>query len=388
MNKGVIVGIFLLTLVLGVGSPIHGETEGTTDNKGVYTLGEVVVTGKGTGVESIGTVREIGSGDIEKKGARTLNEALELLPGLDVRIGAQGIPRINLRGLRSRHVILVLNGIPFNSTFDGQFDPTIIPVESIAKIKVSYGNHSVLYGQGGLGGVINIITKKGETGHKVTALAELGERGDILSQLTFSGGGDNMDFFLSGSHSDSDGFRLSSDFTSTSEEDGGIRENSDQKRSNFFANAGFSPSKNLDMGIIINYLQGEFGKPPGTINDGSDPFAARPKHERVKDYDGISGQISAGYDTSGPFSIRSWLFANQLDQEENRYDNDSYNSIARKGSYLKDNETQIFGGTIQSGYDLETAGRFTLALSAQKQEFETSGVIRDVRLGGGNWGLR
>ncbi|MCP4682007.1 MAG: TonB-dependent receptor, partial [Desulfobacterales bacterium] len=134
--------------------------------------------------------------------------------------------------------------------------------------------------------------------------------------------------------------------------------------------------------------QGEFGKPPSTINDGSDPFAARPKYERVEDYDGISGQISAGYDTSGPLSLRSWFFVHQLDQEENRYDNAAYNSIARKGSYLKDNETQIFGGTIQSGYDLETAGRFTLALSAQKQELETSGVIRDVRLGGGNWGLR
>ncbi|MDY6878752.1 MAG: TonB-dependent receptor plug domain-containing protein [Thermodesulfobacteriota bacterium] len=43
-----------------------------------------------------------------------------------MRTGAQGIPRINLRGLRSRHVTLLLNGIPFNSTYDGQFDPSII----------------------------------------------------------------------------------------------------------------------------------------------------------------------------------------------------------------------------------------------------------------------
>lgn len=387
MKKCVLVGVPILILNLMVGSLGYGSEENSNDHSGVYTLGEVVVTGKGSGVESIGTVREIKSEDIEKKGARTLNEALELLPGLDIRTGAQGIPRINLRGLRSRHVVLLLNGIPFNSTYDGQFDPSIIPVENIAKIKVSYGNHSVLYGEGGLGGVINIITKKGEAGFQGTAVGELGERGDTLYQTTLSGGEEKVNFFVSGSSFESDGFRLSDDFDETIYEDGGLRENSDNKRKNIFANAGFSPNENWDIGMIINYLQGEFGKPPGTL-DNSDPFANRLKYERVEDYDGISGQVSMNYNASGPFSMRSWIFINQLDQEENSYDDSNYNSIAVRRSFLKDNETQIYGGTIQTSYDLETTGLFTLSLSTEKQEFETSGVIRDVNLGGGNWGLR
>ncbi|KPK21400.1 MAG: TonB-dependent receptor, partial [Nitrospira bacterium SG8_3] len=141
-----------------------GLSQAAEEDMGTYTLGEVVVTAERHLVESVGTVREITAKDIEAKGARTLGEALELLPGVDIRTGAEGVPRVDLRGFRSRHVLLLLNGIPLNSTFDGQFDPSIIPVESIARIKVSYGSNSVLYGQGGLGGVINIITKKGTEG--------------------------------------------------------------------------------------------------------------------------------------------------------------------------------------------------------------------------------
>ena len=106
------------------------------EDAAIYTLGEVVPSAERDGVESVGTVREITAMDIQAKGARTVDEALELLPGLDIRTGAEGIPRVNLRGFRSRHVLLMLDGIPLNSTFDGQFDPSLIPVENIAKIKV------------------------------------------------------------------------------------------------------------------------------------------------------------------------------------------------------------------------------------------------------------
>mgnify|MGYP001588369518 FL=1 len=103
-----------------------------------YTLGEIVVGAEKKVVESVGTVREITSEDIQNKDARSLDEALELMPGINIRTGADGVPRVDLRGFRSRHVVLLLDGIPLNSTFDAQFDPSLIPVENIEKIKFSY----------------------------------------------------------------------------------------------------------------------------------------------------------------------------------------------------------------------------------------------------------
>ena len=98
-------------------------------------------------------------------------------------------------GFRSRHVLLLLDGIPLNSTFDGQFDPSIIPTENIAKIKVSYGTSSVLYGQGALAGVINIITKKGTEGFQGKASGEVGEGLERLGRFNLSGAKEKCGFF-------------------------------------------------------------------------------------------------------------------------------------------------------------------------------------------------
>lgn len=176
MNKGLIRMLVFLVIGTWLGFAHNGFSETATQQTATYTLGEIVVSGERAGVESIGTVREITADDITRRRVQTLDQALELLPGLDIRTGTDGVARVDLRGFRSRHVQLLLNGIPFNSTFDGQFDPSIIPVENIAKIKVSYGTHSVLYGQGGLGGVINVITKKGTEGLQGSAKLETGQR--------------------------------------------------------------------------------------------------------------------------------------------------------------------------------------------------------------------
>ena len=230
MRKDLIRVIIFVVIGIWLSFPQNGFSETETQQTAAYTLGEVVVTGERVGVEAIGTVREITADDIARRDARNLNQALELLPGLDIRTATDGIPRIDLRGFRSRHVLLLLNGIPFNSAFDGQFDPSIIPVENIAKIKVSYGNNSVLYGQGGLGGVINVITKKGTEGIQGNVKLETGARNRNLGSFSVSGAKDRFDAFVSGSALDSDGFVLANDFEATSEEDGGLSENSDRKQ--------------------------------------------------------------------------------------------------------------------------------------------------------------
>ena len=354
-----------------------------------YTLGEIVVGAERKVVEPVGTVREITSEDIQNKDSRTLAEAIELLPGINIRTGADGVPRVDLRGFRSRHVVLLLDGIPLNSTFDAQFDPTLIPVENIEKIKVSYGTNSVLYGDGGLGGVINIITKRGAKGVHGMVQGEAGEGDHYLGSFNLLGAHKQVDFFMSGSALDRNGFRLSDDFEKTSEEDGGLRENSDKRRNNFFANVNFTPSDKLLIGAIFNYLRGEFGKPPSTINDTSDIFANRPTFERMDNFEGYSGHLSLSYDLPGPFGLRSWLFFNQLKEEENRYDHGDYDSMddpTVKGTFHQDSETTIKGAALQTTWDLKKGGLLTLGLNGRKEEWETDGTIRDVPISGGGGG--
>jgi len=371
----------ILMAVLGIGLTLTltstGFSETYEDGAEIYTLGEIVVTAETEGIESVATVREITAKEIQARGARTLDEALELLPGVRIRTGANGTPRVDLRGFRSRHAVLLLDGIPFNSTFDGQFDPSLIPVESIAKIKVSYGNHSVLYGDGGLGGVINIITKKGAERIHGSVSQELGTDSHYLGRFTLSGGSGKADFFLGGSIYDRSGFPLSDDFNSISEEDGSTRENSDKERENLFANIGYSPNDEWQFGAVLNYVSGEYGVPPSTIDDKDDPFANRPKYERVDDLEGVSGHLSAAYVPCDQFRLRSWVFFNQMDEEVNRYDDENYDSMDRRNSSSFDNTTTIVGGALQPRYDFGSAGLITVGLNARQEEYESDGRVNN-----------
>ncbi|MBE0426151.1 MAG: TonB-dependent receptor [Nitrospirae bacterium] len=363
--------LFLMWIFIWMTAPAVVCSE-MQEGTGAYTLGEVVVKAEREGVEAVGTVREITAEDIESKGARTLDEAIELLPGLYMRTGADGVPRVDLRGFRSRHVILLLDGIPINSSFDGNFDPSLIPVESIEKIKVSYGTHSVLYGDGGLGGVINIVTKRGKKGVHGMVSGEAGEGDHYLGSFNFSGVHEKVDFFLSGSVLERNGFRLSDDFDKTPEEDGGIRENSDKRRNNFFANVNFAPSDKVLIGAVFNYLKGEFGKPSTTIFP-RDNFSDAQRYERMDNFEGYSGHLSLSYDLPGPFGLRSWIFFNQLTEEENRYDDGNFESITRNGTFHHNNETRIKGAALQTTCDLKTAGFLTLGLKGREEEWEVDG---------------
>ena len=379
-SKLLFVGLCVLSIWMLIFQVVYAQAiEDYTD---IYTLGEIVVSGERQGVEAVGTVREVTAEDIQNKGARTLDEALQLLPGVFIRTGADGVPRVDLRGFRSRHVILLLDGIPLNSTFDGNFDPSVIPVENIDMIKVSYGSHSVLYGDGGLGGVINIVTKRGKKDavHGMV-LGEAGDRSHYLGQFNLSGGYGKGDFFLSGSHSEIDGFRVSHDFKATPLEDGGTRDNSDKSRDNFFANVNFAPNDKILIGAVFNYLRGEFGKPSTTIFP-EDEFSDRPRFERMDNFEGYSGHLSLSYDLPGPFGLRSWIFFNQLTEEENRYDDGNFESITRSGSFHHDNETRIKGAALQTTCDLKTAGFLTLGLKGRNEEWEIEGfdITRDGRV--------
>ncbi len=322
----------LLLLCLSInayaGEPQQSDT--------TYTLGEIVVTEPKTkSVETIGTMHQITARDIEMRGAKTLD--------------------------RSRHVILLLNGIPFNSTYDGQFDPATISTENIAKIKVSYGNHSVLYGQGGLGGVINIITKKGTQKLSGGASATIAERGDYSLRADISGGSEKMDVFVSGHRQDSDGFRMSSDFDATNFENGGIRENSDAERNNIYANLGMTANKALRFAVAAGANKGEYAVPTQTNKKPS-------TYDRIEDYTGQFGQLSLGYDPKGPFSLKGWVYINKTKDDTATY---NYKNGSQIGNL--DGETKIYGTTVQTAFTTDPYGKLSISLNGECDTYTGNG---------------
>ncbi|MEI6897142.1 MAG: TonB-dependent receptor [Psychromonas sp.] len=67
------------------------------------------------------------------------------------------------RGLSDKYTLYLLNGVPFPTTTLGSQNIPNIPMESIQLVEVIRGVQASLYGSSSLTGVINIVTKTGET---------------------------------------------------------------------------------------------------------------------------------------------------------------------------------------------------------------------------------
>ncbi len=344
-----------------------------------YQLGEVVVTDQTTSSESVATVHTVTSLDIEQKGIRTLDEALKLVPGIYIRYGASGAPRIDIRGLRTRHVLLLLNGIPIKDTYDGQFDPTTIPVDHIARIKVTTGGGSVIYGAGGSAGIINIITKKGEQGVHTSILNEFGPEGYYSANATLTGAADKVDGVVSLGNTSQNAVPMSDDFNETSLQNNDSRENSDYERQTVFAGVNYAATEALNLGLTFNYQDGENGIPPATIDNKKDVFAPSVKYDRIEEIKSRSFQAAFDYTFQAPLQLRGWIFTSQGDTLSNRYDNDNYTTISKKGSYTEDATSTVHGANLQLSWLPRASDRVTLAAMVEKDAWESDGYEIDSK---------
>ena len=373
-------------------SPVQLLAIGTLEDQGedIFSLSEIVVDGRMPGIEAGQIVSEISAEDLKNTSARTLDEALNLLSEVDVRVGNEGVPRVNIRGFKSRHVLLLVDGIPMNSSYDQQFDPSLIPVEQIAKIKVTSGASSVLYGQGGLGGVINIITKKGQLGLRCKAGYEAGDGQPYLAKASISGGAGMIDFYASGSAYKRDEWPFSDDFDATLEEGEGYRKNSDNERNNVFVNLGIGPTEDLYVALTGSWVQGSYGKPLSaiqrTITGGTyDPYAPAPRYGRVEWYEGYTVQLAADYTPTNLFNLRTVMFYNRMDQDNVQYDDEDYDSIDDPyvlGSYKLRNTGITRGASLKPKFDFGAAGMVTLGLSAEWDTWRDKGQVKPGGEGG------
>lgn len=132
----------------------------------VQRLNETVITTPerfGTKVRNISkNIQIITKKDMKEKGAKNLFEALRGLPGVVIRRDGGG--HIDLRGSGEndkKNMIFLIDGIPYSGL--SIFDINSISMEEIERIEIIQSG-GVLYGDGAIGGVINLVTKPITTG--------------------------------------------------------------------------------------------------------------------------------------------------------------------------------------------------------------------------------
>jgi vitamin B12 transporter len=220
-------------------------------------MDEVVVTATRlqTPTEEVGSsITVITAKDIEAKGYTTADEVLRGTLGVDVfSAGGPGqASSVFVRGANSYQSLVLIDGVEMNepSGINRGFNFANLTVDNIERIEVLRGPQSPLYGADAMGGVINIITKKGE-GEPRFFLG--GEGGSYNTWREFAGaqvGSDRINLSVEASHTSSDGFSSADDNLPGNAED--------DKWENASASArlGFVLSENIDLDFIGRFQNG------------------------------------------------------------------------------------------------------------------------------------
>lgn len=218
------------------------------------TLEQVVVTATRveTPIEEIASsVTVISSHEIERKQKATVLEVLRGTPGLDVvQSGGPGRgTSVFLRGANSEHTLVMIDGVEVNDPISPgrSFDFAHLTVDNIERIEVIRGPQSTLYGSDAIGGVIHIITKKGEGKPKFFLSAEGGSYTTFRESTGVSGGNKWVNYSLGLSRFDAEGISAANKKDGNYEKDG-------YKNTSLSTRLGFTPLENLNIDFILRYI--------------------------------------------------------------------------------------------------------------------------------------
>ena len=327
----------------------------------VFDLGEIFVTAeKPPAVQDVAVTTEVTQEEIKATNSHTVAEALRYIPGVIVSTGRKNEPNVEIRGLDQSKTLILIDGVPYYETNYGKLDLNQIPVDNIAKIVVTKGGASVLYGPNAFAGVVNIITKKPAEKFSADALTEIGENGTYKLSLSSGLKAGIFNYWLNYSHEESNGWRMSDDFeprvgTITYRpgptvdailEDGGFRNNSDFRRDSFWAKVGTEPQDG-EYYLSLYYINREKGLPPST--DSNRVILFRPAFSqlaRVTRYDDWGADLSGQQKILDQLILKGKLFYhNHVDDYTSFSDPEFKNQIA-----VSRFEDYSVGGSITGDY--------------------------------------
>jgi outer membrane receptor for ferrienterochelin and colicins len=119
----------------------------------------------------------IGRAEIDRTGATDVAALLQQFTGLQVDGGVGGGQGVQLQGMDSRRVLILVDGQPVIGRVNGDFDLSRLPLAGVERIEIVKGPQSTLYGSEAVGGVINIITRPARGARTVEAQVVAGTRG-------------------------------------------------------------------------------------------------------------------------------------------------------------------------------------------------------------------
>ncbi len=240
--------------------------------------------------------REIGTavsvldfGEMQLRGYTEVADALRTQPGISVSnsggVGKQTSLRI--RGEESYRTTLIIDGVRAADASAPQVSPdfdSLLVTTDFDRIEVLRGPQGFMYGADA-GGVVNVITKRGEGDLGGRVGIEYGEYATRKVDAAVSGGGDRGDYYLSVTDLRTNGFNARSDDTAPADADGA-------KNTTVHAKLGWNATDELRLQLVARHIDAS------TMYDGC--FSTTLVNDCSATTDQTTDRLSADYD-SGAF---------------------------------------------------------------------------------------
>jgi vitamin B12 transporter len=160
------------------------------------------------------SVKVITDDEIDRKRAVTVEEPIRDAPGIYVRrAGTIGsATSVRVRGADVTQTLVMIDGVKVNNSWSGSYDWANLMVDNIERVEVVRNPQSALYGSDAMGGVINIITKKGKGKPTAVLSAEGGTFDTYRGVVSTAGAWGIANFSASASRFNSDGQFTNDDY--------------------------------------------------------------------------------------------------------------------------------------------------------------------------------
>ena len=285
--------------------------------------------------------------DLERSGARTLQDALALQAGVILydQVGNDVEKTLDLRGFaEGTGTAVFLDGVRLNDPRNNATALESIPLEAVERIEITRGSAAGLIGGGAEAGVIRVITRQGgEPGGSLSAAG--GSDGALRAAGHVAAAFGGVELFASAAHDETDGFRT-------------VNGQSDLDRYAFRAGLPLATDHRLAFTAFVSHLD---AGAPGALEQGeADADFWQNQFNVVDGNDTRTRQAALAYQgrLNGAWSLAADLSLRDLNAEILT----TGRSAALFGGFLLDEDARTLGSTVEATH---RAGRSTLSLGLE-----------------------
>lgn len=307
-------------------------------------LDEIVVSAERLpgAIESLrripGQVYTITREEIERTSPRDVPQALREVPSVVLYdVNGNGLqPTVDLRGFNGQPapgVTVFVDGVRVNEPDSNGVNWDLIPIQDVERIEVLPGA-TAIFGRNALGGVINIVTRRGARTPQTTVEAGFGSFRHYKTTGNTSGTVKGLDYYMS----------------AVLDRESGFREFSDGRLSRFTGRLGYRRGETTDLSLSYNYANDSLEQ-AGVLNLSDLGVNRRRNISPVDLYaNELNGVTFNGRQTLPlGFSLSGNGFFRQTSLESRVV---GLTSVSRNVT-----DTDSTGGTLQVAHDGEIQGR-------------------------------